>query len=261
MGGANSKDDPRVKYCTSTGGIYKTATQWPPKVVKKMIYDRKLAPFFPPVDEDNLPASATGMSVEECPLCFLSFVGGLNSTVCCKKRLCSECVLQVVTPPGAQPSKDCPFCMRSSVSIKFTGVLSKEELDAEKEEQEKVEKLKTQRHLSETMRALNAKTAPPAQEVFPPANDSPEKGKTEDQEDEEEDEMLRRAMEMSLQDNAVDQPPPPPLGGEMEAREEPLGMDVPQPPQEPMIFENEEEFSDMDEDMRIAIARSLTNDW
>jgi hypothetical protein len=256
MGGGSSKDDPRVKYAISTGGIYKAPSQWPPKLVKKLIYDRKLAPFFPPVDEDNLPPSAVGMTVEECPLCFLSFVGGMNSTLCCKKRICSECVVQVVNPPGVQPGKDCPFCLRSSVAIKFTGVLSKEELAAEEEEQEKVEKLKTQRHLSETMRALNAKTAPPAAEdIFPG------KGKTEDQEqpEEEEDEaeLLRRAMELSLaappEEMEVREERAPVEERELVVESEPL-------PQE-LLFETEEEFSDMDEDMRIAIARSLTNDW
>jgi hypothetical protein len=46
----------------------------------------------------------------------------------------SECVLQVQCPPG-MPQKDCPFCLRSSFATVFRGVLSDEEIRAEREEQ------------------------------------------------------------------------------------------------------------------------------
>jgi hypothetical protein len=59
---------------------------WPPKTIKKLVWDRKLAPFFPPIDEEI--GAPSGVVVEECPLCFLSFGGGLNAANCCNKRIC-----------------------------------------------------------------------------------------------------------------------------------------------------------------------------
>lgn len=143
-------------------------------------------------------------------MCFLSFVGGMNATLCCNKRVCSECYVQVQMPPGSQPQKDCPFCMRSSF-VAIYRVLTQADIAAEKEEQEKVEKLEQQKRMSETMRALSAKTVPVAMaDVFA----APDKGKTDEQEeaadgddddghgDENSAEMTQRAVEMSLREEA-----------------------------------------------------------
>jgi len=210
MGSGASKDDPRVKYSVSTGGVYKTPSEWPAKTVKKLIYERKLAPFFPAIDEDDPPKDAG--HIEECPLCFLSFCGGMNETRCCSKRICTECWLQVQQPPGLTPQKECPFCMKEGFRVAFRQ-LTEADLHREKVEQEKVLKLEQSKRMSETMRALSAKSAPPsAADVFQ-ENGAGDKGKTDEQEEQvtppappldvaemEEEEMIRRALEMSLRD-------------------------------------------------------------
>jgi hypothetical protein len=111
-------------------GLY--TLEWDLKLVKKLILDRKLAPFFPGKD------SANEQDSEECPICFLNYSGGLNRTKCCKKGICTECHLMIKKPAG-EPS--CPFCNRTSYGVIFTGPLSKEERDQEFQEQQKVVEL------------------------------------------------------------------------------------------------------------------------
>ena len=60
-------------------GLYKT-TAWPPALVKKIVITRKIAPFFPPVEEIS-----DDPTVEECPLCMMYYPGGLNRALCCRK--------------------------------------------------------------------------------------------------------------------------------------------------------------------------------
>jgi hypothetical protein len=89
--GAGASNDPRNKYALPGATLPSekarmSQSMWPTKVVKRMVWDRKLGPFWPAVDEEV--GAPSGMVMEECPLCFLSFVGGLNATLCCNKRIC-----------------------------------------------------------------------------------------------------------------------------------------------------------------------------
>jgi hypothetical protein len=129
MGNGVKKEAIDSKYL-KPNGLY--TLEWDLKVVKKLILDRKLAPFFPGKD------SANEQDTEECPICFLNYVGGLNRTKCCKKGICTECHLMIKKPVG-EPS--CPFCNRTGYAVIFTGPLSKEERDQDFKEQQKVVEL------------------------------------------------------------------------------------------------------------------------
>ena len=58
------------------------------RVLRRMVLDRKLAPFFPGEDDP-------GDDKEECPICMLYYAGGLNRSSCCQQGICSECFLQI----------------------------------------------------------------------------------------------------------------------------------------------------------------------
>jgi hypothetical protein len=123
MGSTPSKPniDPKYLYPTSLQG----KCEWPPNALKAIIFvcltrvrsrsqrsqGNKLAPFYPGAEEQ-------GDASEECPICFLVrlcflclgivrvliglpkyFDRGLNVAECCKKRLCSECFVQVKRSP------------------------------------------------------------------------------------------------------------------------------------------------------------------
>jgi hypothetical protein len=62
MGNGNRKDAIDSKYLRPNG-LYNL--EWDLKVVKKMILERKIAPFYP--GKDN----AHELESEECPICFL----------------------------------------------------------------------------------------------------------------------------------------------------------------------------------------------
>lgn len=76
-----------------------------------MIVEKRCAPRFRGLDEE-------APSTEECPICF-NYVAkaGLNTSTCCKQRLCTECFLQVQLPTL---QNDCPFCQRPRFSISYT---------------------------------------------------------------------------------------------------------------------------------------------
>lgn len=95
--------------------------------LRRLILDGKLAPCYPGREEGE----------EECPICFLHYPV-LNNSKCCNKRVCTECFLQVQTstPQGVVPS--CPFCKVSNYTAKFVGARTAEELEAEREEEQKV---------------------------------------------------------------------------------------------------------------------------
>lgn len=248
------ENDPRVRYCAPSGLYKNQNAAWSAKLVKKMVWERKLAPFFPAIPEDGEGATQTtrdltsGGPVEECPLCMLMYQGGLNSTLCCRKRICSECILQVQNPPGSQ-QKDCPFCLRSSFVTEYRGVLTEEEVRREKEEQEKVERL--QKAMAEeereksTLRLLSTKTVVPAMNVF---------------------EEKKRPQEHHLhQQMHVDSPQPlaregkeeeeEEQGGEEEEREE-RGRHDPD-----FIHLDDHDDEDADLQRAINLSLSLVDDW
>lgn len=76
MGNSSSKGPPIDEQCLAPWGVYPDLVWDKPtqRVVKKLILDRKLAPFFPPAE------SKTSAEDEECPICFMFL---LHSTMFC----------------------------------------------------------------------------------------------------------------------------------------------------------------------------------
>ncbi|PRP81519.1 hypothetical protein PROFUN_10881 [Planoprotostelium fungivorum] len=143
MGTSLSKRDPvrdayaaSVQAYTTPTGLYQTCS-WEPKVIKRLVINKKIAPLYPGKEEAAL--TLADMDHEECPICFLYYPGGLNRTVCCKKGICTECFFQIRKP---NVSASCPFCNKMEFSVIFTGPLSNEEKEKEAQEQQRVLELK-----------------------------------------------------------------------------------------------------------------------
>jgi len=119
-----------VKF-SNPNGLYPTCS-WDLKVVKKLILEKKLAPFYPGNDEK------TSNDADECPICFLFYTGGLNNSRCCKKGMCTECFLQVKKPNIPLSDSTCPFCNRTKFTVIFTGPKPQEERQKEEEEEQRV---------------------------------------------------------------------------------------------------------------------------
>jgi len=130
--GSKSKDTPKdgIPDFTTPSGLYHSLN-WDLKIVKRLILTKRLAPLFPGQEE----CSNADTDLEECPICFLFYPGGLNRSACCKKGICTECFLQIKKPNG---QAFCPFCQRGNYTVSFMGPLSKEEKDRDAWEQQKV---------------------------------------------------------------------------------------------------------------------------
>jgi hypothetical protein len=83
MGSSNSKklSPEEMKYLTPTG-LYPSCS-WDLKTIRKLIMEKKLAPFYPGREEKDAP------DLDECPICFMFYGGGLNRTNCCHKDVCT----------------------------------------------------------------------------------------------------------------------------------------------------------------------------
>ncbi|KAG9456065.1 hypothetical protein H6P81_000573 [Aristolochia fimbriata] len=99
------------------------------KRLRKLILSQKLAPCFDGV-EDSHP------DLEECPICFF-YYPSLNRSICCRKRVCTECFLQMKPSNAARPAQ-CPFCKCSSYAVEFRGAKTEEEKRKELAEEQKV---------------------------------------------------------------------------------------------------------------------------
>jgi len=130
MGGTISRREINgsQEFTTIPTGLYQSCN-WDAKTVKRLILNKRLAPFFPGQEESS------ETDLEECPICFLFYPGGLNRSTCCKKGICTECFLQIKKPNG---QAICPFCQRGSYTVIFTGPLAKEEKEKEAWEQQQV---------------------------------------------------------------------------------------------------------------------------
>eukprot|EP00285_Hemiselmis_virescens_P003568 CAMPEP_0173412382 /NCGR_PEP_ID=MMETSP1356-20130122/79349_1 /TAXON_ID=77927 ORGANISM="Hemiselmis virescens, Strain PCC157" /NCGR_SAMPLE_ID=MMETSP1356 /ASSEMBLY_ACC=CAM_ASM_000847 /LENGTH=166 /DNA_ID=CAMNT_0014374265 /DNA_START=33 /DNA_END=529 /DNA_ORIENTATION=+ len=126
MGNKFVKRGPESAFTKATG-LYPKC-EWDDKTVKKLINKKKIAPRYPGREEQ-------GPDLDECPICFLWYPGGLNRSKCCRQSICTECFLQFKKPTPARPIQ-CPFCNAQNYTVKFTGVKSKEEREQiEQEEQ------------------------------------------------------------------------------------------------------------------------------
>jgi len=111
------------------------AQEWDVKLIKKIILEKKLAAFFPSFDDITMKND-----LEECPICFLYYPGGLNRAKCCKKGLCTECFIQIKKGPNFDIT--CPFCNQPHYVVYYSGPLTKEEKEKEVLEEQKVIELK-----------------------------------------------------------------------------------------------------------------------
>eukprot|EP01025_Chloroclados_australasicus_P015939 TRINITY_DN1777_c0_g1_i3.p1 TRINITY_DN1777_c0_g1~~TRINITY_DN1777_c0_g1_i3.p1 ORF type:complete len:615 (-),score=64.09 TRINITY_DN1777_c0_g1_i3:1092-2936(-) len=100
--------------------------------LKRYIIQGKLAPCY----EGVLVEDDSHFQGEECPICFLNFPA-LNQAMCCSKRICTECFLQVSGKTCLVSDVVCPFCKAPNFSVKFSGPRSKEEQIKEWEENQK----------------------------------------------------------------------------------------------------------------------------
>ncbi|WFD01005.1 GTPase Cdc42 [Malassezia yamatoensis] len=105
-------------------GVYSEDRKYDDKLVRCLIVDRRLAPFYPAVDEDS--QSATDQTEQsECPICFLTYDGPLNLSRCCLQPICTECFVQIQRvdpkhsiPPSSEPAM-CPFCVTQNFGVVY----------------------------------------------------------------------------------------------------------------------------------------------
>ncbi|KAL3899537.1 MAG: hypothetical protein SGCHY_001971 [Lobulomycetales sp.] len=84
------------------------------RIVKQLIKDRRLAPFYRGLDdEDDQP-------VLECPICFLYYPSNINYTRCCEQPICSECFVQVKRSLENLDPCSCPYCVESDFGVVYT---------------------------------------------------------------------------------------------------------------------------------------------
>jgi hypothetical protein len=149
MGSANSKRpaaSEEMKYLSPTG-LYPSCN-WDLKTIRKLIIEKKLAPFYPGREEKDSP------ELDECPICFMFYAGGLNRTKCCHKGVCTECFLQIKKPGAPLAESICPFCNRARFTVIFMGPKSREERMKEEMEEQKVLELQEKIRQEEIERDL-----------------------------------------------------------------------------------------------------------
>ena len=135
MGNSSSRTDVDDRHL-KPWGIYPNLNV-DRRVLRKLILDGKLAPFHQPFD---VPSSE---DMEECPICFMSFRGGLNRANCCGQSVCTECFVQIVGPTGKPnaASSDCPFCNFAPFVVRYHGALGAEQIEARQQEQRDVARM------------------------------------------------------------------------------------------------------------------------
>ncbi|KAF5842907.1 hypothetical protein DUNSADRAFT_3934 [Dunaliella salina] len=136
--------------------------KWDLKRLRAFILAGKLAPFLPPSEDGMVtqeqrqvapqllkllkhkkqviaPQDQVDLfeSLEECPICMLHFQA-LNTSLCCQKRICTECYLQVQTCAGQNLLPMCPFCKLPGYVAKFQGAKTKLEREQDQQEEQKV---------------------------------------------------------------------------------------------------------------------------
>merc|ERR1711862_880908 len=123
-------------------GLYESCP-WDKKTLKKLILEKKVAPFYPGQEEN------TSKELDECPICFLYYHGGLNRARCCNKELCTECFLQIKKPDTLPSKCFCPFCNSPKFGVVFLGPKTTEERQKEEEEENKVLEIQRKMRLKE----------------------------------------------------------------------------------------------------------------
>ena len=75
-------------------GLYPSAS-YDERALRRLILERKVAPCFRGSEEPG--STHGGGGGEECPICML-YYPALNTSSCCKKRICTECCLLYTSP-------------------------------------------------------------------------------------------------------------------------------------------------------------------
>lgn len=128
-GRQNNASEPEISADTRVAGgyvvpqgVYKKDPGGDTGMIRKLILERKLAPFYPAVDDDTSFESA---EASECPICFMNFPTALNYSRCCRQPICTECFVQIKRAPpnvSADPPSHpatCPFCVTENFGVIF----------------------------------------------------------------------------------------------------------------------------------------------
>mmetsp|Transcript_235 Transcript_235/g.221 ORF Transcript_235/g.221 Transcript_235/m.221 type:complete len:220 (-) Transcript_235:48-707(-) len=111
----NTPDDFTMRFPSPNrvggDGVSETRNEsWSDEIVALMVQWGWLAPRNPGKDEKSEHCS------EECPIC-MQFFAELNQVVCCRKKLCTECLVQIGTRDNLK--RTCPFCKHVSPRIRY----------------------------------------------------------------------------------------------------------------------------------------------
>ncbi|PKI82544.1 Cdc42p [Malassezia vespertilionis] len=113
-------------------GIYTSASQYDETIVRQLIVDRHLSPFFAPRDGEGEDEGDEELG--ECPICFLSFPTKLNRSRCCLQPIYPNASV----PPSSNPAS-CPFCMTSEFGVIYEADAAQETPEGQNEAQRAIE--------------------------------------------------------------------------------------------------------------------------
>eukprot|EP01115_Flamella_aegyptia_P012268 TRINITY_DN60570_c0_g2_i2.p1 TRINITY_DN60570_c0_g2~~TRINITY_DN60570_c0_g2_i2.p1 ORF type:complete len:129 (-),score=18.73 TRINITY_DN60570_c0_g2_i2:50-436(-) len=122
----SKKDNIESKHCVPLG-LYPSCN-WDNKTIKKLILEKKLAPIFDGIEENE-----NNEPLDECPICFY-FYPYLNKSSCCKQPICTECYMQIKGTPKNEGS--CPYCNNEGFNVDYCGAKSTEEREQEEQVRE-----------------------------------------------------------------------------------------------------------------------------
>jgi len=134
----------------SQGRLYDNC-EWDDRTVRRSIRRGMLGPRMKGLEDCTA-------DTEECPICFLHYPS-LNKAMCCKKRLCTECLLQL-KPPNPTRSSPCPFCNAKNLNTQFFGPQTRQERLVIEQEDRRVEELQAKIRQEELERPKSLSLSP-----------------------------------------------------------------------------------------------------
>lgn len=104
-------------------GVYAREAGFDESLVRRLIVQRRLAPFFKGGEDEDMYAGSQYNN--ECPICFLFYPTPLNRSRCCSQPICTECFVQMkrndpaaTIPPSTAPVA-CPYCMTDHYGVTY----------------------------------------------------------------------------------------------------------------------------------------------